>query len=103
VLFENSPPYGRPGGWSTEVFGPQGALRIQTGEWVELTSTRGGFTHNAQDELHFQREINEFVTAVREGREPSVPASAGRVALEVALAVYESAALGTPIELAPRR
>jgi predicted dehydrogenase len=102
VLFENSPPYGRPGGWSTEVFGPQGALRIQTGEWVELTSTRGGFTHNAQDELHFQREINEFVAAAREGREPSVPASAGRAALEVALAVYESAALGTPIKLAPR-
>ena len=99
MLFENSPPYGRPGGWSTEVFGPEGALRIQTGEWVELTSTRGVFTHASQDELHFQREIDEFVAAVCEGRQPSVPASAGRAALEVALAVYESAAHGTAIVL----
>jgi predicted dehydrogenase len=99
VLFENSPPYGRPGGWSTEVFGPEGALRIQTGEWVELTSSRGGFTHTSQDQLHFRREIDEFVAAVSEGREPSVPASAGRAALEVALAIYESAARGTAVAL----
>jgi predicted dehydrogenase len=101
VLFENSPPYGRPGGWSTEVFGPEGALRIQTGERVELTSTHGGFTHVAEDELHFQREIDEFVAAVREGRDPSVPASAGRAALEVALAIYDSSACGAPVALPP--
>jgi predicted dehydrogenase len=103
VLFENSPPYGRPGGWSTEVFGPEGALRIQTGEWVELTAASGGFRHEAEDDLHFHREIDEFVAAVREGREPSVPAAAGRAALEVALAVYESDARGTPVTLAPSR
>ena len=99
VLFENSPPYGRPGGWSTEVFGPEGALRIQTGEWIELTAASGGFRHGAEDDLHFQREIDEFVAAVREGREPSVPAAAGRAALEVALALYESAARGMPVAL----
>jgi predicted dehydrogenase len=99
VLFENSPPYGRPGGWSTELFGPHGALRIQTGEWIELTSMSRNFTHHAQDELHFHREINEFVAAVRQGRQPSVPAAAGRAALEVALALYESAARNTPVIL----
>lgn len=99
VLFENSPPYGRPGGWSTELFGPDGALRIQTGEYAELTSSSGSFTLRSQDELHFEREIAEFVAAVEEGREPSVSAAAGRDALAVALAVYRSAALGAPVEL----
>lgn len=99
ALFENSPPYGRPGGWSTELFGAEGALRIQTGEWVELTSMGRRFTHHSQDELHFQREINEFVAAVLADREPSVPASAGRAALEIALAVYRSAELGRPVSL----
>ena len=99
VLFENSPPYGRPGGWSTELFGPDGALRVQTGEYVELTSSRGSFTLRSQDELHFEREIAEFIAAVEEEREPSVSAAAGRAALEVALAVYRSAALGGPVAL----
>jgi predicted dehydrogenase len=99
ALFENSPPYGRPGGWSTELFGSQAALRIQTGEWIELTSMSDPFVHRARDELHFQREIDEFVAAVVAGREPSVPASAGRAALEVALAVYRSAAEGWPVSL----
>lgn len=101
VLFENSPPYGRPGGWSTELFGDAGAIRIQTGEWVELTTESQRFTVQAQDEGHFHREIGEFVAAVLEGRESSVPPAAGRAALAVALAVYESAALGTPVTLAP--
>ena len=39
TLFEHSPPFGRPGGWATEVFGTDGAIRIQTGEWVELTTS----------------------------------------------------------------
>jgi len=102
VLFENSPPYGRPGGWSTELFGPNGAVRIRTGEYVELTATRQRFTLRAQDEQHFEREIDEFVAAVSEGRKPSVPAAAGRAALEIAVAVYESAAAGSPVIVGPR-
>ncbi len=99
VLFENSPPYGRPGGWSTALFGPDGALRVRTGEYAELTSGRGSFTLWSQDELHFEREIAEFIAAIEEEREPSVSAAAGRAALEVALAAYRSAALGAPVEL----
>lgn len=100
ALFENSPPYGRPGGWSTEVFGPHGAVRVLTGDSVELTATRGSFALRSLDELHFEREIDEFVAAVLDGREPSVPPAAGRAALEVALAAYQSASTGAPVALA---
>jgi predicted dehydrogenase len=100
ALFENSPPYGRPGGWSTEVFGPEGAVRVVTGEAVELTATRRSFALRSLDELHFEREIGEFVAAVLGNRAPSVPAASGRAALEVALAVYQSASVAAPVELA---
>ncbi len=100
TLFEHSPPFGRPGGWATEVFGTEGAVRIQTGEWVEVTTAAGTERVDAGDELHFEREIAEFVSAVSEGREPSVPGEAGRASLAVALAAYASAASGQTKEVA---
>jgi predicted dehydrogenase len=99
VLFENSPPYGRPGGWCTELFGSEGALRVQTGQWAELTSGSRSLTLQAQDERHFHRQMEEFVSALLEQREPSVPAAAGRDSLEVALAAYAAAERRTPVEL----
>src|SRR5207249_5351648 len=94
ALFENSPPYGRPGGWATEIFGELGAVRIQTGESTELTTAGRSFTLRSEDNLHFEREIDEFVAAVLGGREPSVPPAAGRDSLAVALAIYDSAVAG---------
>jgi UDP-N-acetyl-2-amino-2-deoxyglucuronate dehydrogenase len=102
VLFENSPPYGRPGGWATKIFGSEGAIRVQTGEWLELTSRTKTFTLASQDDLHFNRQIAEFVAAIVERREPWVPAAAGLRSLKVALAVYESARLGARVALAER-
>jgi predicted dehydrogenase len=99
ALFENSPPYGRPGGWSTEIFGSEGSLRIQTGAWVELTTSTRSFVLESKDEGHFGREIDEFVNALIEGREPTVPAAVGRETLALALAIYDSAAAGEPVAL----
>ena len=100
TLFENSAPYGRPGGWETELFGSDGAIRVRTGAWCELTSLRRSLTVQAGDERHFHREAEEFVAAIREQREPSVPASTGRMTLQVVTAIYESARLGAPVEVA---
>ena len=97
ALFENSPPYGRPGGWATEIFGDEGAIRIQTGEWLELTSASASYTLAGTDELHFEREIAEFVAAIQTERAPSVSAVDGRASLAVALAIYESAASRAPV------
>jgi predicted dehydrogenase len=90
ALVENSPPYGRPGGWATDVFGTDGALRIQTGAWVEHTSAGGTYAVESGDEGHFERQAAEFVAAIRDEREPSVTGRDGRDALAVALAIYRS-------------
>ena len=60
TLFENSTPYGRPGGWETELFGSDGAVRVRTGAWCELTSLRRTLTVQSGDERHFHREVEEF-------------------------------------------
>lgn len=47
-----------------------------------------------------QAMIEEFVTAIRQGRPPAVTGEDGYRALEVALAAYRSAATGQPVRLA---
>jgi predicted dehydrogenase len=44
--------------------------------------------------------LQDFVSAIREGREPSITGYDGLKALEVALAAYRSAKAGEPIRLA---
>jgi predicted dehydrogenase len=99
TMFENSPPYGRPGGWETEIFGPEGAVRIHTGQWCELTARTRQLTVTTKDDRQFHRMIAEFVTAIHEDRESSVPGSVGLETLRVASAIYESAETGTTIRL----
>jgi predicted dehydrogenase len=86
---------------------------------MELISERGltiidGFSqnlniYNHQTGSHYwsywgsdanQGMIDEFVAAVREQRPPSVTGEDGYKALEIALAVYESAESGQPVKLA---
>jgi len=96
-LFENSPSYGKPGGWITEIYGNLGAIRIKTGECLEYTSTGLQYTQTFQTYDHFQREIDEFVSAIRENREPWIRGEDGREALAIAQAIYESAETGRPV------
>lgn len=49
-----------------------------------------------------RRQLLDFVSAVRQGRPPVVDGAAGRAAVELVLAVYESARTGHPVHL-PRR
>jgi predicted dehydrogenase len=69
------------------------------GEWCELTSLREQFIVEPRDELHFHRQIEEFVSAIEEGRDPSPSGRTGRKTLEVALAIYASAEQGAPVDL----
>jgi len=43
--------------------------------------------------------VDEFVAAIRENRSPAITGYDGYKALEVALAVYESAERGEPVRL----
>lgn len=59
------------------------------------TALRAGFTDS---ELH-RRQIEDFVTAIREGRAPLVDGLEGRRTLEVIRAIYHSAWSRQPIRL----
>jgi UDP-N-acetyl-2-amino-2-deoxyglucuronate dehydrogenase len=46
-------------------------------------------------------QLADLLAAVEEGREPAVSGQAGRDALEIVCAVYESSRSGRPVKLAP--
>jgi predicted dehydrogenase len=97
VLYENAPGYGRLGTWTTEVFGSEGAVIVTTGAGVEYRDAQGSRRWTFGEHRHFERQAEEFVTAIREHRPPSVDGTDGLRGLEIALALYRSAALGRPV------
>jgi predicted dehydrogenase len=97
TLFENSPPYRALAGWSTDLYGPEGCLRIKTGEYVEFASNDQSYVQQTRDNYNFHREIAEFVTSIEEKREPWITGMDGWRALAVALAIYQSASDGAPV------
>ena len=46
-----------------------------------------------------RRQFQDMVDAIREGRDPSIPGTEGRRAVELICAVYESAAKGQPVRI----
>jgi predicted dehydrogenase len=96
VLYENAPGYGRLGGWTTEVFGTEGALVVTTGASLDYRGRNGAERWTYHEDSRFARQADEFVAAVEEGREPSVTGQDGLRGLEVALALYRSAKTGRP-------
>jgi predicted dehydrogenase len=101
ALFENAPGYGRFGGWTTEVFGTAGALRITTGASLEYRGTTGADRWTYEDDQRFDRQAAEFIAAITEHRAPCVPGTDGLRGLEVVLAIYRSAASGRPERVSP--
>jgi predicted dehydrogenase len=85
--------------------GRDGALRVDT--WGGLRIARRGQAWedvplpagSASGEVGFDAEIAEFVAALRERRRPSVTGEDGRAALEIILAIYQSAAEDRPVAL----
>lgn len=101
TLFENAPGYRvTPRHWASEVFGTQGMLRVWTREFVEFSSEFRSYRINIDRDDNFMRQAVEFVTAIREDRDPSVTGEDGRAALAVALAAYRSAEEGRVVQVA---
>lgn len=96
LLYENAPAYGRLGGWVTEIFGTEGALVITTGTGLEYRGASGSTRWNYEEDVRFARQAAEFVAAIRQHRPPAVTGDDGLRGLEVALAIYRSAATGRP-------
>ncbi len=96
VLFENAPGYGRLGGWVTEIFGSEGALTLTTGASLEYRGRDSTQRWTYGPDHRFERQAAEFIAALKEGRPPAVTGEDGLRGLEVALALYRSAAAGRP-------
>ncbi len=91
------------------IFGADGTLysQVDTGR-VEIY-TEGGkeIIEPASDDIEgvggsFVRQMQEFVAAVSEKREPATPGASERQTLAAILAGYESARTGKPVELGAR-
>ncbi len=61
--------------------------------------SNGASDPTALDVIGHQRQIEDFVGALREGRSPAIDGPEALKALEIVLAVYRSAELGHPVEL----
>lgn len=103
------------------VYGTKGAVRLATGWPNEVTSLD---MESEQDAVRLRdmlsaaaeaeaapsfgkecygnshtRQIGDFIEAVRDGRPPRISARSARHAVQIVLAVYESARTGRPVEL----
>jgi UDP-N-acetylglucosamine 3-dehydrogenase len=104
TLFENSPAYlVTPRFWDTEIYGSQGCVRVRTGQHIEYTSESQAYRLDVERDDNFGAQAREFVSALREHREPWITGQDGLRALEVAMAIYRSSESRQPVSLADLR
>lgn len=107
TLCANAPAYrAQPAHWDTEIYGDKGMLRLRTRQWAELSSdycNEHVDTEKISSEqgphYNFARQAKEFITAIREEREPLITGEDGLKSLELALAIYHSAETGQSVNL----
>ncbi len=92
-------PYPLPAGWTTDVYGTEGAVLLGADHTASVWRGREPEIVRATDDDRFVRETAEFLAAVREGREPAITGADGRAALATALALHASARSGQPVPL----
>jgi predicted dehydrogenase len=96
-----------------EVYGMGGSVRIvnndieiarftdgseYTAGVTDIADTGSSHPTNTGIELHL-RQLSDFIHAIKEGRSPEITAEDGRNALQLVLAVYESARAGEVVRL----
>lgn len=94
-----------------DINGSDGSAIVQAGQIVEWKLKNENESEavvkeeveGAQDaqitSSSHQRQLADFVTSLRENREPFVNGEEGRKPLEIILAIYESARTGKPVKL----
>lgn len=101
VLFENAPRYVMtPGPWDTEVYGSRGRIRVRTRKYLEFTDDSQRYRLNVVRNDNFVAQAREFVSAVREGREPWITGDDGIEAVRAAEAIYRSVSEDRLVSLA---
>lgn len=95
------------------LFGEQGTVKLggKSCNTIDVWEFASETEHDKKLKLGFFEETEnvygnghpvlyaDMVEAIRQEREPSVDAEAGRRALELVLAIYQSAATGRPVKL----
>jgi predicted dehydrogenase len=82
------------------VYGTEGTIVVRMYEALEYYGRRTAFVQRFERDDTWARETEEFVAAIREQRAPLVTGQDGRAAMAFVLAVYRSAELGRPVQLA---
>lgn len=85
--------------WQTLIYGTRGAIKIMVGRGIEIASEKERTSIETGEGDRFLGACQEFVAAIKEGRDPSPSGQDGLHALESVLALYESANKGTAIAL----
>lgn len=102
-LFPNK--FGR---WETELYGSAGMLRIRTRQFLECSCARGSERLEIAalpadapggEHYNFARQAAAFVESIRAGRTQLISGADGLRALEIALAIYQSAETGQTVNL----
>lgn len=107
TLTTNAPVYrAQPAHWETELYGDKGMLRIRTRQFAELSNDElmeHVDTAHLSDELgphyNFARQARVFVNTILEDKHPVITGEDGVKALELALAIYQSAEIGETVHL----
>lgn len=87
------------GGWHTTVFGTTGSLKLTSGEGLQIASEKEKVSSITQEDDRFLGAFQEFVTALSQDRPPT-PSGADAVhALDIVLALYESAETGKRVSV----
>lgn len=82
-----------------DIHGTKGAIRIDTWKALEFSNASHTWVQRRERDDMFQKEISEFVSAIKEDRDPCVTSEDGRRSLACVQAAYESARTGKPVLL----
>jgi len=91
--------YDQPSRVDLDIFGTRGSLHHEFPNQLVLRDASGTTDLSTRSDQPLVRELEEFVTAVRESRPVSVPGEEGRSTLMVLRACYESQRSGVPVQI----
>jgi UDP-N-acetyl-2-amino-2-deoxyglucuronate dehydrogenase len=96
-LYERRGTDAMPGKCELFLHGTKGSLRYDTWRGLRIDGAQQAFVlnHEVRDEM--SREIREFLDCIVQDREPSVGGAAGKRAVMVVQAIYESTRSGGPV------
>ena len=74
------------------------AEQLKADEWMFRPAGAVGTSPTEHFITYHELQLQDFVDAIRENREPAVTAEEGRKAVEIIMAIYESGRTGQPIK-----